>query len=149
MWLTPPPCSWLCSIMNVSQQTLDCVARNLQDIGALSFEDYLADQNFAPQPQPVPVQVLASTSDVNPVTRLHQACQRTFRNTDAFKFEFIEHSGSRSELFLASATTSDLDHRQTMHLDYHETRRRATFLRDAARLCQEERGKIRGCKNSH
>lgn len=78
------------------QHIRDRIAQNLADIGAVSLEDFLAGQGGA-QPPPLPPQDTASEpADVNPVTQLHQACQRAFRNTDALKFEFIEHSGSRS-----------------------------------------------------
>lgn len=73
-------------------QTL-MLQQNLADIGAVSLEDYLAGI------QPQPARVLATAgepADSSAVTQLHQACQRAFRNTDALKFEFIEHS-ARSE----------------------------------------------------
>ena len=128
------------------QSTLDRIARNLADIGAIAFEDYLDGHSPAPSQTPASAGELV---DGNAVSQLHQACQRAFRNTDALKFEFIEQTGSRSEPLPVSATTPDLDHRQAMHLDHHQTRRRAAFVRDTAHLCKKERGKVRGGENRH
>lgn len=133
-------------MLDIAQSALDRIAKNLADIGAISFEDYL-DGQCPPPPAPAQVPSAASEPDGNAVTRLYQACQSAFRNTDALKFEFIEQTGSRSELLPAFATTPDLDHRQAMHLDHHKTRRRAAFVRDTARLCKKERGKARGREN--
>lgn len=86
---------------SLAEHTLDRIAKNLANIGAVSFEDYLDSQGpAAPHLQLAPSQVSTPASEpngVNAITRLHQACQRAFRNTDALKFEFIEQSGSRSE----------------------------------------------------
>jgi hypothetical protein len=92
-------------MLDISQSTLDRIAKDLADIGAISFEDYIDGQCPAPQPAPAQVPPSASEPDGNAVTRLYQACQCAFRNTDALKFEFIEQTGSRSERRPAFATT--------------------------------------------
>lgn len=121
-------------MLDISKSTLDRIARNLADIGAISFEDYLDDQCPAPHLQAAQSHSASEPADANAVTRLHQACQYAFRNTDALKFEFIEQTGSGSELVPAFPTTPDIDHRQAMHLDHHQTRRRTAFVRDTAYL---------------
>ena len=123
-----------------STSRLDRITKNLADIGAIALDDYL--DGHCPAPPTAP-------DEGNAVTRLHQACQHAFRNTDALKFEFVEQTGSRSEPYPASAATPDLGHRQAMHSHHHQTRRRAPFLRDTAPLCEKERGKVGGCKDSN
>lgn len=77
----------------LSPHILDRIDNNLADIGAISLDDYLSDGHRLAAPHAS--HFLAPASE--PVTRLHQACQRAFRNTDALKFEFIERDGSKSE----------------------------------------------------
>ncbi|KAF8552813.1 hypothetical protein OG21DRAFT_1415383, partial [Imleria badia] len=87
--------------------SLDRIAKNLSDIGAISLDDYLDGHCPAPQPQPHPPAADSDPGEKNAVTRLHQACQRALRSTDALKFEFVEQAGSRNKQCILTLTRPD------------------------------------------
>ncbi|KAH0835651.1 hypothetical protein J3R83DRAFT_9402 [Lanmaoa asiatica] len=106
---TPSPSKCSAMIHSLSEHILGRIAENLANIGAISLHDYLDGQGpAAPHPPPTSG---STPIDGNVVTRLHQACQRAFRNTDALKFEFIEQSGSRNKQCVLTITKPDGVHR--------------------------------------
>jgi len=87
----------------------DQVSQNLASVGCIPLTDYLYGFPSQQAPSaPVITNPSVDAVSINPTSRLHHACQRTFGSIGALKFEFIEEAGQRSNYLLSNLFISTL-----------------------------------------